>query len=217
MTYSTLKVNNKEPQSGNIDLQFEDFIQGTPQDGDILKKTSAGFEAFPAPAGGGEVQLMTAQYVDHTTDGLSGTYNFPYSTTYWAYSWPRSIVQNYTYSGATYINVSRPPSYLFPHNPWSCGVTLSPGTYLITCIPSNRNTAITWRLAHLPVDASSGGVFFGNKAYINPADGKTGNMMIGYLTIETSRDIYPAVFSGSASYDNGNTFPSFYFNIRKLA
>jgi|GEM_PF-4803173 len=218
MTYNTLKVNNKEPQSGNIDLQISDFVQGTPEDGDIIKKTTAGFESFSAPGGsGGEVQLMTATWMNHTTNNLHSTYSFVYNGTYWVYNWPRSVVQNYTYGDAAYINVSRPPSYLFPHNTWSCGVTLTAGTYLITCVPSNTSSQITWQLYHTAVDVLSGGTFFGNRVRINPGDGKSGNMMIGYLNIETTRDVYPRLVAGSGIYDNGNTFPSFHFNVRKLA
>lgn len=219
MTYNTLKVNNTEPQGGDIDLTLDEFITNTPEDGDILKRTVAGFEAFPAPAGGGEVQLMTAMWMNHTTNALMGTYSFGYNATYWPYVWPRSIVQNYTYGDATYVNVDRRAglSVLYAHNTWSCGVTLTPGTYLITCVPSNRVSQVTWQLYHTAENYAYNGTLFGNKVRVNPVDGKTGNMMIGYLEITTTRDVFPKLVAGSGTYDDANTFPSFHFNVRKLA
>jgi hypothetical protein len=215
MSYETLKVNGVASQNNDIELTLSDFIQGDPAEGYIPKKTLQGWEASPAPVDG-ETELLTASYVVHPTNSLSSTYNFSYSTTYWALNWPRSIVSRYVYGDATYVNVSRPPSYLFPHNPWTCGVTLTAGTYLINAVPSQNGGPVIWSLYHTPTSSLSG-TYFGNRVTVKSTDGKRSSALIGLLEITETRNVYIKLVSGSATYADANTFQSTFLNVRKLS
>lgn len=215
MSYETLKVNGVAPQNNNVELTLSDFVEGAPTEGQIIRKTAQGWASSPAPIDG-EVDLMTASYVAHPTNSLSSTYNFSYTTTYWALNWPRSIVSRYVYGDATYVNVSRPPSYLFPHNPWTCGVTLTAGTYLIHAVPSQTGGPVVWSLYHTPTGSLSGS-YFGNRVTVKSTDGKRASALIGHLVIAETRNVYVKLVSGSATYADANTFQSTFLNVRKLS
>ena len=219
MSYNTLRINEEEPQSGNIDLSFDEFIEGTPTDGSIVKKVNDVWTATQETGSGGSPDLMTTMYSQHANDTAYTPFAFPYDTTYWAYSWPnppQGGTLQVLYGDATLVNVNRPPSYLFSHNPWSCGIQLTAGTYLITAIPTMASGTVVWSLYHTPTTSLTG-TYFGNQVVHNVGDGKTGNMLIGYLEIAETRRVYPKVVSGSGTYAGTNFFKATHWNVRRLA
>lgn len=219
MSYNTLRINNKGPADGNVDIEFNDLVTGNPVDGSIIKKINGVWTATQAPASGGSPELMTAMYSQHANDTAYSPSAFPYSTTYWAYSWPNSEAGGTTqilYGDASLVRVGRPPSYLYSHNNWSDGIQLTPGTYLITAIPAMRTGTVVWRLYHTPTTSLTG-IYFGNSSVHNPGDGKTGNILIGHLEITETRNIYPKVVSGSGTYAETNTYKSTHWNVRRLS
>lgn len=219
MSYNTLRINEKEPQVGNIDLSFDEFIEGTPGDGSIVKKVNDTWTATQETGSGGSPDLMTTMFSHHANDTAYAAPAFPYSTTYWAYSWPNSSgggTSQVLYGDATLVRVGRPPSYLYSHNNWSDGIQLNAGTYLITATPTMGTGTVVWRLYHTPTTSLTG-TYFGNQVVHNAGDGKTGNMLIGYLEIAETRRVYPKVVSGSGTYAGTNFYKATHWNVRRLA
>lgn len=219
MSYNTLRINNKEPIDSNIDITFDDFVSGNPVDGSIIKKINGVWSATQSSVSGGTPDLMSTVFFHQANDNAYTPSAFPYSTTYWAYSWPNSSAVGTNqglYDDAALVNVGRPPSYLYSHNNWSVGIQLTAGTYLITATPTMGTGTVVWSLYHTPTNSLTG-TYFGNRVLHNVSDGKTGNMLIGYLEINETRNIYPKVVSGSGTYAGTNFYKSTHWNVRRLS
>lgn len=215
MSYRILRVNDTAPNGNNVDLSISKFLEAPPTDGQLPKKQGSGWVS--SSASGDSSPPLTSMFA-HQPDGVAYSPTaFPLNTTYWAYSWPNAIaVTQRLYGGASLVNVNRPPSYLYSHNNWSCGVQLPAGDYLITVVPTLRTGAVTMRLYHTPTSSLTG-TYFGNEIYYNGNDGKTATTLIGYLSITETRNVYPRVKTGSSTYFDTNSFQSSFWHVQRVA
>jgi hypothetical protein len=215
MSYNMIKVNELEPQSGNIEVSLASLVNQPPINGQLPKKQGGAWA--PSSASGDSEPPVTTMFA-HYADGVSYSPSaFPLDTTYWAYSWPNgTAVTQRLYGGTTLVNVGRPPSYLYSHNNWGCGVQLPAGDYLITMVPTLRTGAVTMQLYHTPTSSLTG-TYFGNEIYFNGNDGKTATTLIGYLSITETRNVYPRVKTGSSTYFDTNSFQSSFWHVQRVA
>lgn len=216
MSYRIVRVNDAEAGSDNdVPVTISSTLTAPPANGQMPQKIQGEWTA--SSASGESTPPVTTMYA-HYADGVSYSPTaFPLDTTYWAYSWPNAVaVTQRLYGGASLVNVNRPPSYLFSHNNWGCGVQLPAGDYLITMVPTLRTGAVTMQLYHTPTSSLTG-TYFGNEIYFNGNDGKTGTTMIGYLSISETRRVYPRVKSGSSTYFDSNSFQSSFWHVQRVA
>lgn len=215
MSYRIVSVNDTAPEENNISLGISKFVDTPPVDGQLPKKEGGAWVA--SSASGDSTPPVTSMFA-HQADGVAYSPSaFPLDTTYWAYSWPNGIaVTQRLYGGTTLVNVNRPPSYLYSHNNWGCGVQLAAGDYLITVVPTLRTGAVTMQLYHTPTSSLTG-TYFGNEIYFNGNDGKTATTLIGYLSITETRNVYPRVKTGASTYFDTNSFQSSFWHVQRVA
>ena len=196
MSYLLEKLADKEPQDNNIDVaSISDVIEGTPAEGEILVVDGNGVWSPQTGPSFSEVSPHTLNYASHGNGSSYSATAYAFSTTNYAYQWYTTATRKVIYSGVSELASTKPPAPI-ANSVFPAGLTLSAGTYLIKWITGYRGTGCTFRLMHSNT-SNTDIQYFGNVGRFS-STGKTGSMVVGVVTLTTTRRVRVAFLSGNA-------------------
>jgi len=205
VSYNLLRINDEEAVNDNIDFTLESCVEGALINGGGIKRSGEKWIS----AGAGEALPLTMAYSEVPTGNTYSATAYAYNSSYWAYTWAGTSYLVNTY-GCTRVQATKPPGLVSGNTNWHMCITVPAGTYLVQATPSFRGFgSAECRLYHTATN-NTDGVYFGNHAYIDSTDGKTGNIVCGVMTTTTTRRIFIRL-----TYIN-NARLAYYFNARNF-